>query len=49
MLSPDSGAQRDPQLYQAELGGTLGGAIIKDKPLGFISYQHIHSSVCVTA
>ncbi len=37
-------SEKNPQLHRVELGGTLGGAIIKDKLFGFISYQHIHSS-----
>jgi hypothetical protein len=37
-------SQKNPELHRVELGGTLGGAIIKDKLFGFISYQHIHSS-----
>ncbi len=36
--------EKNPELHRVELGGTLGGAIIKDKLFGFISYQHIHSS-----
>ena len=36
--------EKDPELHRVELGGTLGGALIKDKLFGFISYQHIHSS-----
>jgi Carboxypeptidase regulatory-like domain len=35
---------KNPQLHRVDTGGTLGGAIIKDKLFGFISYQHIHSS-----
>src|SRR5580700_2820157 len=33
-----------PQLHRYTLGGTLGGALIKDKLFGFVSYQHLHSS-----
>src|ERR1700690_705109 len=33
-----------PQLHRYTLGGTLGGALIKDKLFGFISYQHTHAS-----
>jgi hypothetical protein len=36
--------QKNPELHRVVVGGTLGGAIIKDKLFGFISYQHIHSS-----
>jgi Carboxypeptidase regulatory-like domain len=37
-------SQKNPQLERYVAGGTLGGALIKDKLFGFISYQHIHSS-----
>jgi hypothetical protein len=33
-----------PQLHRYSAGGTLGGAIIKDKLFGFIGYQHLHVS-----
>jgi len=33
-----------PQLHRYTAGGTLGGALIKDKLFGFASYQHIHVS-----
>ena len=33
-----------PQLHRYTLGGTLGGALIKDKLFGFVNYQHVHSS-----
>ena len=33
-----------PELHRYTLGGTFGGAIIKDKLFGFVSYQHIHAS-----
>jgi hypothetical protein len=33
-----------PELHRYTAGGTLGGAIKKDKLFGFVSYQHIHSS-----
>jgi hypothetical protein len=36
--------QKNPELHRVDVGGTLGGALIKDKLFGFISYQHIHSS-----
>src|SRR5579859_1189833 len=37
-------SQKNPELHRNEIGGTLGGALVKDKLFGFISYQHIHSS-----
>jgi hypothetical protein len=33
-----------PELHKYTAGGTLAGALIKDKLFGFISYQHIHDS-----
>ena len=36
--------EKNPELHRVVVGGTLGGAIIKDKLFGFISYQHIHAS-----
>jgi hypothetical protein len=33
-----------PQLHRYTAGGTFGGAIIKDKLFGFLSYQHLHIS-----
>jgi hypothetical protein len=33
-----------PQLHRYIAGGTLGGALIKDKLFGFVSYQHLHDS-----
>lgn len=33
-----------PQLHRYTAGATLGGALIKDKLFGFVSYQHIHTS-----
>src|SRR5271170_792791 len=35
---------KNPELHRYDAGGTLGGAIIKDKLFGFVSFQHIHSS-----
>ena len=37
-------SQDVPQLHRYTAGGTLGGALIKDKLFGFVSYQHIHTS-----
>jgi hypothetical protein len=36
--------QKVPELHRYSLGGTLGGALIKDKLFGFVSYQHVHTS-----
>jgi hypothetical protein len=36
--------QKNPGLHRYDAGGTLGGAIIKDKLFGFIAYQHLRSS-----
>src|SRR5208337_1239459 len=36
--------EKNPELHRVVVGGTFGGAIIKDKLFGFISYQHIHAS-----
>jgi hypothetical protein len=36
--------QKVPQLHRYTAGGTVGGALIKDKLFGFASYQHIHAS-----
>jgi hypothetical protein len=33
-----------PQLHRYTAGGTLGGALIKNKVFGFVSYQHLHDS-----
>jgi hypothetical protein len=33
-----------PQLHRYTAGGTLGGALIKDRLFGFVSYQHLHDS-----
>src|SRR5580700_45327 len=35
---------KNPELHRYVAGGAVGGAIIKDKLFGFVSYQHIHSS-----
>jgi len=36
--------QKVPALHREIAGGTLGGALIKDKLFGFIGYQHLHVS-----
>jgi hypothetical protein len=36
--------QKVPQLHRYTAGGTAGGALIKDKLFGFVSYQHLHVS-----
>jgi hypothetical protein len=36
--------QKVPQLHREIIGGTVGGALIKDKLFGFIGYQHLHVS-----
>jgi hypothetical protein len=36
--------QKVPELHRYTAGGTLGGALIKNKLFGFISYQHIHDA-----
>ena len=33
-----------PELHRYTAGGTLGGALIKDKLFGFVGYQHVHVS-----
>jgi Carboxypeptidase regulatory-like domain len=33
-----------PQMHRYTLGGTLGGALIKDKLFGYIAFQHVHDS-----
>jgi Carboxypeptidase regulatory-like domain len=38
------GNDKVPQLHRYTAGGTLGGALIKDKLFGFVSYQHLHDS-----
>jgi Carboxypeptidase regulatory-like domain len=35
---------KTPQLHRYIAGGTLGGALIKNKLFGFVSYQHLHDS-----
>ncbi len=34
--------QKVPDLHREVLGGTLGGALIKDKLFGFVGYQNLH-------
>jgi Carboxypeptidase regulatory-like domain len=36
--------EKVPQLHRYTAGGTVGGALIKDKLFGFVGYQHIHVS-----
>jgi len=36
--------EKVPQLHRYTAGGTLGGALIKDRLFGFVSYQHTHVS-----
>jgi hypothetical protein len=36
--------QEVPELHRELLGGSLGGALIKDKLFGYASYQHLHTS-----
>ncbi len=38
------GNKKVPELHRYIAGGTLGGALIKDKLFGFVSYQHTHVS-----
>jgi len=33
-----------PQMHRYTLGGTLGGALIKDKLFGYVAFQHVHDS-----
>jgi hypothetical protein len=33
-----------PQMHRYTAGGTLGGALIKDKLFGFVAFQHVHDS-----
>jgi hypothetical protein len=37
-------ANKLPELHRYNAGGTLGGAIKKDKIFGFMSYQHLYTS-----
>jgi hypothetical protein len=37
-------SQDVPELHRYTLGGSLGGALIKDKLFGYIAYQHTHAS-----
>src|SRR5579862_9964635 len=39
---PDS--QKVPELHRYIAGGTLGGALKKDKLFGYVAYQHLHDS-----
>ncbi len=39
-----SNVSKVPQLHRYEAGFTAGGALIKDKLFGYISYQHVHAS-----
>jgi hypothetical protein len=36
--------EKVPQLHRYTAGGTIGGALIKDKLFGFVGYQHVHAS-----
>ena len=36
--------EKVPELHRYVAGATFGGALIKDKLFGFVSYQHIHVS-----
>jgi hypothetical protein len=36
--------EKVPELHRYTAGGTLGGALIKDKLFGFVGYQHVHVS-----
>jgi len=35
--------QKVPALHRETLGGTFGGALIKDKLFGYVGYQHLHN------
>src|SRR5579864_956493 len=37
-------SQKVPELHRYVAGGSLGGALIKDKLFGYIAYQHTHAS-----
>jgi hypothetical protein len=37
-------AEKNPELHRYAAGAALGGALIKDKLFGFVSFQHIHDS-----
>jgi len=37
-------SQKVPELHRYVAGGTVGGALIKDKLFGFVGYQHLHVS-----
>ncbi len=39
---PDN--EKVPELHRYTAGGTLGGALIKDKLFGYVGYQHVHVS-----
>jgi len=36
--------EKVPELHRYIAGGTLGGALIKNKLFGFVSFQHTHVS-----
>ena len=33
-----------PQMHRYTAGGTLGGALVKDKIFGYVAFQHVHDS-----
>jgi carboxypeptidase family protein len=37
-------SEKVPELHRYTAGGTLGGALIKDKLFGYVGYQHLHVS-----
>ena len=37
-------SEKNPGLQRYVAGGSVGGAIVKDKLFGFLSFQHIHSA-----